>query len=361
MIGVFLGLMLMGQGRGNTPWLADKLEAIRTKHNVPSLAAALMIEGKEVAHAAVGVREFGKNDRVSLDDRYHFGSITKSLTGTLIGILVDQGKLRWDTTIGEIWKGDSVKPAYRTVTITQLLSHRSGISSETYFKDGADYFTDKRPIQEQRLEYALRALAEDPVNPPGTKLLYSNRGIIVAAAIAEKVMGESWESMVERLIFKPLNMETAGFGPVGSKEAPGGLGHVVADGKPVAVPLGISSDNAPVTHPAGGLHATVDDLLKYAAVHAGVKQSILGQKSLDFLHEPKGDDYACGWLVLHRGWVSGPLLYHNGSNTMNYADLWIAPSRKFALIIACNEGGDEAVKAVQEAGDAIVRETMIGK
>ena len=48
------------------------------------------------------------------------------------------------------------------------------------------------------------------------------------------------------------------------------------------------------------------------------------------------EDYACGWVVYKRPWANGPALMHNGSNTMNYCVIWMAPKRKFATIAVTN-------------------------
>src|SRR4051812_27304691 len=72
--------------------LAPWLEPIRQEYRLPGLAAALVRGDKVFAAGAVGVRQVGKEARVELDDRFHIGSCTKSMTAMLIARLVDQGK-----------------------------------------------------------------------------------------------------------------------------------------------------------------------------------------------------------------------------------------------------------------------------
>ncbi|MBS0250735.1 MAG: serine hydrolase, partial [Proteobacteria bacterium] len=82
------------------------LDPIRTKYALPSLAAAVEKNGMLVAVGAVGVRVAGTTIPVTVDDRYHLGSDTKAMTATLAGMMVEEGKLRWNSTIGEVLGAD---------------------------------------------------------------------------------------------------------------------------------------------------------------------------------------------------------------------------------------------------------------
>jgi hypothetical protein len=63
----------------------------------------------------------------------------------------------------------------------------------------------------------------------------------------------------------------------------------------------------------------------------------------------KGDGYAFGWGVCPRDWAGGKALNHAGSNTMNFCDAWLAPAKKFGVLVVCNQGGDAAAKAADDA------------
>ena len=49
------------------------------------------------------------------------------------------------------------------------------------------------------------------------------------------------------------------------------------------------------------------------------------------------------------------MLQHNGSNTMNFCILWVAPLRDVAVLAVTNQGGDAAQKAADEAVEALIR------
>ena len=112
--------------------LNDQLEPIRAEYELPALAAAVVKDGKIVASGAVGVRVYGTHIPVKLGDRFHIGSDTKAMTATLAGMMIEEGKLRWDSTIGEVLGPviPNLKPKFAAITLEQLLSHTSGIPSD---------------------------------------------------------------------------------------------------------------------------------------------------------------------------------------------------------------------------------------
>jgi hypothetical protein len=86
----------------------------------------------------------------------------------------------------------------------------------------------------------------------------------------------------------------------------------------------------------------MEDWAKYARFHlraARGEERRLSLKACRILHSaPQGSEYAAGWIVAKRSWGGGNVLMHNGSNTLNYALIWIAPQRNFATVVATNHG-----------------------
>ena len=82
-------------------------------------------------------------------------------------------------------------------------------------------------------------------------------------------------------------------------------------------------------------------------------------ETLANLHTPPGgSDYACGWVVLKRGWAGGKVLMHNGSNTMWYVVMWLAPEKNFAVIAATNIAGPDAEQGCDEAASAMIHQWL---
>jgi CubicO group peptidase (beta-lactamase class C family) len=104
------------------------LAPIVQQHGVPGMAAAVIRGGEMVAVGVAGIRTRGKPEKIEPGDRFHIGSDTKAMTAMLCGILVDEGKLKWDQTLGETFPElkSSMHAQYQGVTLEQLLTHRGG-------------------------------------------------------------------------------------------------------------------------------------------------------------------------------------------------------------------------------------------
>jgi hypothetical protein len=84
--------------------------------------------------------------------------------------------------------------------------------------------------------------------------------------------------------------------------------------------------------------------------------ALLQTASYQKLHTPPfGGEYALGWLVVERGWAGGMALNHAGDNTMNCANVWVAPRRDFAVLICVNQSGDTAFLASDEAVGVLIK------
>ncbi|MGD8451609.1 MAG: serine hydrolase domain-containing protein [Phycisphaerae bacterium] len=342
--------------------LAELLEPIRAQHNLPALAGTIIRGDDLVALGATGVRCMGDTTLVTPNDRFHIGSCTKAMTATLIGRLVEQGQLRWDTTVADVFpdlKGE-IRPEYHAVTIEQLLTHRSGLPEDRV--PGPVFMrlrTLDGPIRQQRETLVRLALGQEPAAQPGSKMIYSNMGYAVAGAMAERVTGRSWEELMRDLLFTPLKMDTAGFGPPGTPLEPDQpRGHrLVGEELLPLEPLALS-DNPACLGPAGTVHCSLGDWARFAALHlrgARGESGLLKAETITTLHRPPpGFDYALGWGVVERPWAGGTALTHAGSNTYWYAVAWLAPKRDFAVLVATNCGTPEAAKACDETAGKLI-------
>lgn len=327
--------------------LESVLEPIRREHGLPALAAVVVDRAGVVAEGAVGVRRQGHSEAVTLDDAFHLGSCTKAITGTLAGLLVQEGSLHWEWTAAEAFPDLAMKfdPDYRPVTLRQLLSHRAGLP---HTAPAAHTLMDmhrlKGTVRDQRIEYVTWLLSEKPGYPAGAKQEYSNAGYCVAAAMMEAATNRTWEALVQERIFGPLDMASAGFGPMGREgvyDQPRQHWKVGNDFVPVEP--GPLKDNPPVMTPSGRVHCSVRDWAKFVRIHLleeSERPLRLDRETMTCLHTPaQGADYAPGgWMVVDRPWAGGRALYHGGSNTMNFANVWVAPNKGFAILVMTNAG-----------------------
>jgi D-alanyl-D-alanine carboxypeptidase len=335
---------------------AAKLEAIRAKYNFPALAVVVVKDGTICDRAAVGVRKMGDTTPVTTNDEFHIGSCTKSMTGTLAAMFIEEGKLRWDTTTVEVFpelKGKMDKQ-YETVTVEQLLQHRGGVPT----KPPADAWNrawkqEGTPV-EQRMEFITAVLEQPPEAPPGTKMIYSNQGYAIIGAMLERIAGQPWETLITEKLFKPLHMDSAGFGPPGT---PGGVDQPWGHVRKLFATVPVQEDNPPAIAPAGRVHCSLDDLARYAICHlqGGRAGGLLKPEAFRRLHTPPdGGDYACGWVCVKRGWAGGNALMHNGSNTMWYVVMWLAPEKDFAVIVGTNTGQADAANGCDDVASEMI-------
>lgn len=338
-----------------------KLESIRRKYQLPSLLAARFSDGKLRAIGAVGARKAFDPTHIQLDDTFHLGSCTKAMTATLAAILVEKGLIQWTTPLQDVfpeWKS-KLHPTLKNVNLKALLAHRSGLTGQLPQTHPALWKQIRESKQEaQKARHALTQalLAMAPSKTPGTQFIYSNAGYIVAAAMLEKKTKQSWEALTQKYIFQPLGMHSCGFG------APGKIspitqpwGHVRNAGKLHAIPPGPRADNPPALGPAGRVHCSIPDWLRFLQLHLHAarneKTQIASSRSIRFLHTPHSTqpEYALGWIVGTRTWAKGRILTHAGSNTLFYANVWIAPQINTIVLAVTNQGGTQAQNAANEA------------
>jgi CubicO group peptidase (beta-lactamase class C family) len=338
---------------------ATTFEAIRKKRDLPALAVVVVKDGKICDRAAVGVRKFGDPTPVTTNDLFHIGSCTKSMTATLSALLVEEGKLQWTTTVAQVFRELKMDKRYETVTLEQLLTHRGGCPADPPAAAWARAWEQKGTAVEQRYQFIQAVLSQPPAAAPGSKFIYSNQGYAIAGAMLEKLAAKTWETLLTERLFRPLGMKSAGFGvpgAIGKVNQPWGHTRLLSKTTPM------QKDNPPAIGPAGTVHCTLDDLARFVMAHLQRGQggdSLLKPETFRKLHTPPaGGDYAFGWLSLERGWAGGKALMHNGSNSMWYLVMWLAPEKNFAVIAATNIAGDSAEKGCDDAASAMIQKWL---
>jgi len=378
------------------------------------MAAAVLRGERIIAQGVAGVRKRGTAERITLDDRFLLGSCTKAMTATLVAMLVEEGKLNWTTTLGELF-ADTVKPmhpAWEKVALRQVLAHRSGLRLDpdgparvfsllrapyASLRRGPELMRPPRArlgtLPQQRLEIARQALSRPPAIPPDTKYWYSNEGYILAGAVLEQLTGRAWEDLMRERLFQPLGISTGGFGQpgtAGKTDQPWGHSSVI--GKPIDP--GRPAAQFPLYYgPAGLAHMTITDWAKFIGLHLRGDpanphcQAVLlkldtfaelhavaptttyskgwAMRGLTFL--ATGDagpalTYRAGWVISTSSWAKGTQpgdtgrrLWHGGSNGISHTVVCIAPEIDFAVLVACNRGLDIAVWKTRQAARALIR------
>src|SRR5204862_5153861 len=105
---------------------------IRERFHVPGMVGAVVHGDRVVAVGAAGVRRADLPDPITVDDQVHIGSCTKAMTATLLARLVEEKRLNWTSTVGDVFPemAGAFDPDSRDITLEQLLTHRSGLLTD---------------------------------------------------------------------------------------------------------------------------------------------------------------------------------------------------------------------------------------
>jgi CubicO group peptidase (beta-lactamase class C family) len=294
-----------------------------------------------------------------MEDRWHIGSCTKSMTATLLARYVERGEASWvDTVAGLLPElASGMHAEARAITLGQLLTATAGLPEFPSFAESEDEIiadiyriaADAPTPQEQRLLAAERILSRAPLTPPGTAYAYSSAGFIIVGAIAERIGGAPYEQLLAHEVFDPLAIRAFGFGAPGNADAisqPRGHADSAPD-TPLA-PDNEEADNPAYFAPAGGLNISLGDWAKYAFDHAAGESGggrLLRADTYSRLHTPgvEGGQYAFGWGMLVRDGLHA-LLTHNGSNGAWFADIRVYPPSGYVYLMATNDGREDVAK-----------------
>jgi len=338
--------------------LAELLESIRGQERLPALAAAIILDGKIEAVAAVGTRKVNTNNWVSVDDQFLIASCSKAFTATLSAVLIQKEYLQWDTKLKEAFPDLDMRSEYEDITLIQLLSHRAGLpewidhlTSKNLTAQFIDnWWNDRRSPVTMRAKYVKENVKQRLADKPGHSIFYSNSGYLIAGAMLEKIMGKPFEQLMTEEIFRPMGLHTAGFGP----------------------PVKFESNSQPVGHsgffrtvhpgdfpdymaPAAAIHISIRDWAKFIRWYLGIGGNegvALETDTLRTLHSPPDAsmwragaeereygipslNYALGWYTLDIDKKEN-LLWHPGGNSGFIAQVVVDPKRKNAVLLASN-------------------------
>jgi len=339
------------QDMNKTDNWADIITQIQVETELPGVGGLVLKDNEIIAQAFAGEKQKDTGLMVEADELWHIGSVTKSITATMIARLVEKNVLSWDDTIEDILGPKKVHKQWRGVTLRELLTHTSGAKAN--FPKLTYLFQPKTEAKtlSARKKHVRKVLKKKPDTEPGTAYQYSNVGFTIAAHLAEVKTGKSWEDLMREEVFKPLSLNSAGFGAPKPE-----TNEDVAWGHRGDSPMEPSflADNTPIMGPAGTVHMTLHDLAKFGQAHIdglSGQSDYLSQDTFEVLHKARLEDYAMGWMEQKNSKLTGgQIFWHNGSNTMWYALLVAVPEENMVYALATNSGNVSAAdKAFAEA------------
>jgi CubicO group peptidase (beta-lactamase class C family) len=172
--------------------------------NTPGAGVGIVIKDQLVFAKGYGYRDYEKKTPVTPATLYQIASNTKLFTTIAAGLLVEEGKLDWDKPIRQFVP--SIKfydqDLDNTVTIRDMLSHRTGISRH----DMIWYRSDL-----SRKELFDRVKYLEPSQPIRQGQLYNNMMYVAAGYAIELLSGKTWEDFLRERVFAPLEMKSTMF------------------------------------------------------------------------------------------------------------------------------------------------------
>lgn len=316
-----------------------------------------------------GERIYGSGEPLQTtgDSRHHIGSVTKSITASLLAILMEQGHLPedgWNTTVPQVIPEAAGGP-YENVTLRELTGSISGMHNlppdDTEFPP-----FDSFDLRSFRHAVATAAVTYPPAVPPGTTYLYSNWAWVTAGYIIENVTDMVWEEAVATLLFEPLGIDLGDDrsqfvgAPNNERDPWGHMNYTPCD------PSASECDNPAVLGPAGTFSGPVAAMASYfawhLACHNGEHSTLLSQAACRELHQPAdpivSDNYGYGWVCYDHP-QEGLVCTHNGSNTLNYYNATLVFGRNRAFTGYTNAGYTNAdlqnVYMVNEMVESVLR------
>lgn len=309
--------------------------------HVPGLAIAVVRDDKVVLAKGYGVRDLVSKQPVTPDTLFAAGSITKTFTATGLAMLVDEGRLTWDTPVRDVMPDFRLKDdvATRLATIEDLLTHRTGLARH----DRVWYFGE---FTRDELYARLRYL--EPSAPFRSRFQYHNLLFMTAGLAVERLTGETWEDFTRERILAPLDMTRSNFSVDTTRRDPDhATPYAREEGDLHAVPF---FDPRAIA-PAGALNTSAAELARWVRLHLaggrlGELQLISEDRAAE-LHAPRiaivgepnwptlgHDSYGLGFSnSTYRG---EEIVWHNGGIDGFLTHMSFLPARGIGVVVLAN-------------------------
>jgi CubicO group peptidase (beta-lactamase class C family) len=288
---------------------------------------------------------------------YPIASITKTFTGSLLAMAVDEGKVALDDDVRKFLHGDfpNLEFAGAPIRMRELLNHRSGLPfilpdrpelMPGYQGASIDAFAARLDAALRRYPRSqffadLRKVTLDAI--PGEKFGYSNSAAQLAGFILEDLEGASFEELVERRIARPLGMHDTSIQMSNRQRARLARGYEGA----IELPPPPAALQA-----AGALHSSVFDLIKYLRWHMAEKDAAVALS-----HQPTfaSGNYSAGlnWQMLN---VDGVRLIWQSGNLPGYTSYMLfEPELGLGIVVLTNESGPGSTRRIEDFCNSILK------
>jgi CubicO group peptidase (beta-lactamase class C family) len=311
---------------------------------VPGLAIAVVRRDSVIFARGYGVRELGGSNRVDEHTRFAIASTSKAFTTAALGMLVDEGRLRWNDPVAEHLPGLVLQDPWlsRELTVRDLVTHRAGLSR-------CDNLWIAAPFDRAEVLRRVRYL---PASSFRADYGYNNLMYIAAGEVVGAASGTSWDDFLAQRIFAPLGMTRSttrtAVVDAGDNVA---SSHTKSDGA-VVIMAGRNYDNI---GGAGAVWSSAHDMAQWIRLHLGGgtygARQLLRPETVKELHTPQvvmGADsvaermfpgtsfraYGLGWNLLD--YHGRKLVHHSGSINFTRTHVGMIPSDGIGVVIIAN-------------------------
>jgi beta-lactamase class C len=306
---------------------------------------AIVHKGRIVSVRGYGITDVSAAEPVDGHTVFRLASLSKAFAGTVTGLLVSEGSLRWDSHVADYMPElrFSQPGAAQQLTVAEVLSHRVGLTHNAYdgFIEGGE---DYRSLV-QKLAYAPMTCA------PGDCYAYQNVAFSLIGDVVFAATGRVFSETVSRRIFKPLGMDDASYGLEGIEASPR-WAHPHVRGRHGWVSLTAPQPTYYRVAPAAGVNASVSDMAQWLIAQTGHRPDVLPLPLLATLHSPVIDTpsetrgsswrrarledagYGIGWRVYD--YAGHRVVFHGGAVQGYRASIALLPERDLGVVVLWN-------------------------
>lgn len=336
-------------GQANEANLQEDIEKILVEESLTGIAWTLIGENGQASLGTAGLQDNRAGLAFAADTRFHVGSLTKALLATGVLRLVTEGHIELDAPVLRYLPDlFSYKPpaGFSDITVRHLLDHTAGLNDTHIWQMFSERANANAPLITAfpDPEVQLRVRSE-----PGSRFSYSNMGYTLLGMIIEAVVGDRYETYLDKQVLAPLAMHDSTFAFT-SQEGEGAdptlaWGHVDDGSRYTASPMFL--------RPAGQFTTTAADLARFADFLLGNgaidSRIALGEALMRSRGKPFGTEAANGGLIagyalgLGRRDRHGVVGYCHGGNTVGFvAMLCIFPEDHKAFAYSVNTDSETA-------------------
>lgn len=320
------------------------IEQALADSGVPGLAIAVVAADEVVFARGYGFRDVEAQLPVTPETLFAIGSTTKAFTAFIIGTLVDEGKLDWDTPVIEYLPEFRMQDdhATRRLKVRDLLIHSSGLPRHdlVWYNSSAS-----------RVELVERLAHLDPTRDLGEEFQYQNLMFMTAGYLAEQITGSSWEELVRTRILEPLGMRRTNFSVERSQADPD---HAEPYNLEDRVATRVPFRNIDIIGPAGSINSAVAEMTQWLRLQLGGGEidgrRLIQEATLHQMHTPQMAisayptqqnvltlGYGMGWAIESQ---RGHFLVQHGGGIDGFIS-WVAmlPFDDFGVVVYTNAAG----------------------